>query len=239
MVTFYTAELGKLKAVAKGVRKPGSKLRGRVELFTHSSLLLARGRSIDIVTQGETISSFLPLKTDIHRSGYSFYIAELVDRFTAEHVENQPLFDLLVATLDRLCYAKDPDLLLRYFEVNLIQSLGYRPNMYRCISCNVLLRPVVNSFSPSGGGTLCPACVDTEPIARPISVDAIKVLRLLQGADYDTASRVKIERPLAIEVEHVMRSYIEYLLEGRVRSAAWLERLKREEAVASGMQGVG
>jgi DNA repair protein RecO (recombination protein O) len=234
IATFYTPHLGKLKALAKGVRRPKSKLSGHVELFTHSSLLLARGRSLDVVTQGQTINCFLPLKTDLLRSSQAFYVAELIDRFTAEHIENQPLFDLLITTMDRLCQLQNTDLLLRHFEVSLLQFLGYQPNMHRCISCNVLLRPTTNVFSPSGGGILCPACVDTEPMVRPISVDAIKVLRLFQNADYPAATRVKIKRVLATEIEHVLRSYIEYLLEGRIQSATWIDRLRRNETVGYG-----
>lgn len=228
IVTFYTPGFGKLRALAKGVRRPRSKLSGHVEFFTHSSLLLAHGRNLDIVTQGETIHPFLPLKSDLHRSGCAFYVVELVSRSTVEHMENPPLFDLLLATLDRLCREEDMGLLLRYFEVNLLQCLGYRPNLYRCVGCNALLQPASNSFSPSGGGVLCPGCAGTEPLAHPISVDAIKVLRLLQSADYATASRVRIRKPLAAELEQVLRTYLEYLLERRIQSAAWLDRLKQE-----------
>ncbi|MEW6034867.1 MAG: DNA repair protein RecO [Chloroflexota bacterium] len=227
IVTFYTPGHGKLRALAKGVRRPKSKLSGYVELFTHSSLLMAHGRNLDVVTQGEVLHTFLPLKSDLHRSGCAFYVVELVSRSTVEHMENHPLFDLLLMTLDHLCHTEDTELLLRYFEVNLLQCLGYRPNLYRCINCNILLQPTAHSFSPSGGGILCPACAGAEPLVRPISVDAIKVLRLFQGADYATASKVRIRRPLTSELEQVLRGYIEHLLERRIQSAAWLDRLKQ------------
>ncbi|MBI2853462.1 MAG: DNA repair protein RecO [Chloroflexi bacterium] len=226
IITFLTPDKGKIHAVARGVRKPKSKLYGLVELFTHSSLMLAQGHSLDIVAQGETIHTFLPLKSDLQRSACAFYVAELVNRFTLEHEENRALFDLLIHTLEQLCCEKNVSLLLRHFEVNLLQCLGYRPNLHRCVECNALLQPVTNAFSPAGGGILCPGCVKTDQMARPISVDAIKVLRVLQGFDFATASRVRIKQGLAQEVEQVLRSYIEFLLEHKVQSAAWLDTLK-------------
>ncbi|HLC23378.1 MAG TPA: DNA repair protein RecO [Dehalococcoidia bacterium] len=235
IVTFYTPEYGKLKAIAKGVRKPRSKLSGLVELFTHSTLLLSHGHNLDIVSQGEAIHPFVPLKNDLNRSGCAFYVVELVSRFTVEHQENAPVFDLLLATLVELCQTSNMDMLLRCFEADLLQCLGYRPNLHRCITCNSLLRPVANSFSPSGGGIICPACAGTEPVARPISANAIKVLRLLQNNDYAAICRVNMGKPLASEVEHVLRSYIEYLLERKVHSASWLDKLRHDARLSTAL----
>ncbi|MDO8472223.1 MAG: DNA repair protein RecO [Dehalococcoidia bacterium] len=225
IVTFFTPEHGKIRAVAKGVRKPKSKLAGLVEMFTHSSLLVARGHGLDVVSQGEAIHTFLPLKTDLDRSSRAFYVVELVSRFTAEQQESKPVFDLLLDTLSELCGPTDSNILLRSFEVNLLQCMGYRPNLHRCVNCNSLLQPRTNAFSASGGGIICPICAGAEQIARPISVNAIKVLRLLQSGDYDTACRVNIAKPLASELEQVLRSYVEYLLERRVKSAAWMDHV--------------
>src|SRR4030043_638769 len=102
ILTLYTPELGKLKAVAKGTRRPQSKLGGHVELLTHSLLLLAKGRNLDIITQAQTINSFLPLRDDLKRMSCGLYISELVDYFTEEDIENLKLFHLLLDTLDRL-----------------------------------------------------------------------------------------------------------------------------------------
>ncbi|MBI2957509.1 MAG: DNA repair protein RecO [Chloroflexi bacterium] len=228
VVTFFTAEYGKLKAVAKGVRKPKSKLAGLVELFTHSTLQIARGRGLDVLSQGEVIHPFLPLKTDLARSSCAFYVAELVSRFTVEHQENVDLFDILLGTMVELCETRKSDLLLRRFEMQLLQCMGYRPNLYHCTACNAQLKPTTNAFSPSGGGVLCPACAGADPAARGISVNSIKVLRLLQDGDWATALRVNIEEHLAGELEHVLRVYVEYLLERRVQSATWMDKVRSE-----------
>ncbi len=233
IVTLFTMEYGKIRAVAKGVRKPKSKLAGLVEMFTHCSLQISRGKGLDIISQGESVHTFLPLKTDLKRSSCAFYAVELVNRFTAEHQENARLFELLQTKLLELCESASTDILLRHFEVTLLHLVGYQPNLYRCVACNSLLQPRTNAFSPSGGGILCPPCAGTEQVARPISVNAIKVLRLLQSGDHALAYRLNIENKLGTELEQVLRSYIEYLLERRVQSAAWLDRVKHDDAAAS------
>lgn len=116
LLTLYTPDRGKLRAIAKGARKPSSRKSGHVELFTHSTLLLAKGRHLDIVTQADTLDAFLPLRENLERLGYAYYLAELVDQFAEENVENHPLFDLLRRALGWLGDgADDPALLARFF----------------------------------------------------------------------------------------------------------------------------
>lgn len=228
ILTLYTPELGKLKAVAKGTRRPQSKLGGHVELLTHSRLMLARGRNLDIITQAQTINNFLPIKDDLERISRGLYIAELVDSFTGEHSEDRRLFDLVLEVLQQLSQFNDFELVLRYFELHLLDHLGYRPQLQQCTECNLPLKPEANFFSPNHGGVLCHNCGFHEPAAHPISLNALKVLRLWQNCDYTTAKRVKINSKLDTEMEQIMREYIKYLLDKQLKSTAWLDKLKRE-----------
>jgi DNA repair protein RecO len=229
IITIYTPEFGKLKAVAKGACRPGSKLGGNVVPLTHSLMMLARGRNLDIVTQSQTIDGFLDLKNDLWRTSCGLYILELSDSFTVENNENRPLFDLLLDTLHRLCQTDNSETVLRYFELHLLHLLGYRPQLHQCASCNSPLKPVVNFFSPSQGGILCPQCSQKEltPRPSPVSVDALKILRLWQGSDYATAKRVKVKPELSSELKHVLQKYIVHFLQREVKSMAWLDELKK------------
>jgi DNA repair protein RecO (recombination protein O) len=134
LLTLYTPGLGKTRVLAKGVRKPTSRKAGHVELFTHSRLLIAKGRNLDIVTQADTIDSFLPLRAELARASCGYYVAELVDKFTEEREENGRLFDLLVRALAWLGEAEDTDLVLRYFELHLLDYVGYRPQLFQCVN---------------------------------------------------------------------------------------------------------
>lgn len=226
ILTIYTPEFGKLKAVAKGACRPGSKFGGNVEPLTHSLMMLARGRNLDIVTQSQTIDGFLALKSDLWRMACGFYLLELVDSFTVESSENPPLFDLLLDTLHRLCQADSSEIVLRYFELHFLHYLGYRPQLHRCVICDSPLKPVVNFFSSSQGGVLCPHCSGKEPESRPLSVDALKILRLWQDCDYATTKRVRVKAELSSQLKHVVQGYIKYLLQREIKSLAWLEQLK-------------
>lgn len=228
ILTLYTPDLGKIQAVARGVRRPKSKLAGHLELLTHSQVTLARGRNLDTITGSQTINGFLPLKTDLWLISYGLYVIELVNQFTADHVEDEALFRLLLETLQSLCQTNNQELLLRYFEIHLLEASGYRPQLQECAACHQPLGPITNFFCASIGSTLCPVCRLNQPFARPISVNALKALRFIQGNDYATVGRLKIDASLSDELESITRSYLKYLLEREVKSANWLDELKEQ-----------
>jgi DNA repair protein RecO (recombination protein O) len=230
LLTLYTPRLGKTRAIAKGVRKPTSRKSGHVELFTHSQLLIAKGRNLDIVTQAETVHAFRALREDLLRTTYAYYAAELVDLFVEEGIENHPLFDLLLAMLGWLGDASDLDLTTRFFELRLLSLLGYRPQLFQCVACRRQIEPVANFFSSADGGILCADCGQNHRGAKEITLNALKVLRFLQTGDYDTCRRLRLSRPLHKELEKTMYDYITYTLERNLKSVKFLNTLRRQWA---------
>jgi DNA repair protein RecO (recombination protein O) len=226
IVTLFAREHGKFRAVAKGIRRPTSKVGGHLELFTHSRLLIARGQNLDIVTQAETSQSFLGLRDDVFRATFACYSAELLDRLTVEHSPDPEAFDLLAATLARIAEDRQPETATRFFELQLLGHLGYRPQLRRCAGCQATLGPVGNSFSAPAGGVLCPDCAQLDPGARPLTTNAFKVIRLLQSGDYRTAARLKLDEPLRRETERILVGYSEHVIERRVKSAEFLNSLR-------------
>ncbi len=227
-LTLYTPHHGKIQAVAKGVRRPRSKLAGHLELLTHSLVSLARGRNLDTITGSQTINSFLPLKSELWLSACALYAVELVNQFTAERLENYPVFQLLLETMQQLCSASNKELILRYFELHLLDKVGYQPQLRECVTCHQPLTPTVHYFGPAAGGMLCPICSRSQTYLYPLSLNTQKVLRLLQGSDFQTADRLKMDSALSQELEGVMSHYIKYLLEREVKSAAWLDDLREQ-----------
>ena len=162
-------------------------------------------------------------------TSYALYVTELVNQFTADHIENQPLFELLVETLHQMCREGDRDLTLRYFEMHLLNLVGYRPQLSQCVTCRSALEPQTNYFSPRAGGVLCPGCRETQTLTCALSVNALKVLRWLQSNSYETLSRLKIEAALSRELEMVMRDYLKYLLDREVKSTEWLDIVRERD----------
>lgn len=230
ILTLYTPQVGKLRAVAKGVRRTKSRKAGHLDLFTRTTLLVARGRQLDIVTQAETIETFAPMRTDLVRLSYAHYVAELVDAFTVEQLANYPAYATTVATLRRIACAEDPALSVRSFEVQLLGLMGYRPQLHRCLSCDASIEPVSNRFSPKMGGVLCPACSSRDGAAHPISVPALKLLRNLQTNEMAMLGLSDVPIHVGQEVEARMAEYISYRLEKAPRSVRFLDRLRAEGA---------
>jgi len=128
--------------------------------------------------------------------------------------------------MEQLCQAGNNELVLRYFELHLLNEVGYRPQLQQCVACHQPLKPITNSFCSGAGGMLCPNCRQSQSLAYPVSVNALKVLRLLQSSSYSTVNRLKMNRELSHQLETVMRDYLKYLLEREVKSAVWLDALK-------------
>ena len=226
ILTLYTPQLGKIQAVAKGVRRPRSKMSGHLELLTHSLVTLVRGRNIDTVIGTQTIDGFLPLKSDLRLASYALYVTELVNQFTADNLENYPLFRLTLDTLHHLCQENDSELVLRYFELHLLDQVGYRPQLERCVSCHAGLTGGTNHFSPGAGGVLCPGCGQGQGFTYTFPTDARRLALLLQNSDYTSVSVIETDPGLLRQLEMVMRYYLRYLLEREIKSAAWLDTLR-------------
>ena len=226
IVILYTPNLGKVRAVARGVRRPKSKLGGHLDLLTQSSLLLAQGQTLDVISQGQTIESFLPLRNDLKQISRALYMAELVDQFTAEGAESYPVYNLLQTGLQWLCLAPDSEVVLRHFELQLLNHLGYRPELYKCLECNTPLTPQRNLFSAAGGGVICPDCACSEMATRPVSVDALKVMRFLLTSEPLSAGRLRMNQQVSREVEQLLRWYMRYVLERDIKSIEFLDHLR-------------
>jgi len=230
LLGIYTREMGKLRAIAKGVRKPRSRKAGHLEPFTRVSLLLAKGRDLWIVTQAEAVNAHLNLRQDLMRVGYAAYAVELLDRFTYEEGENPLLYRLLSDTLARLDSQADPLVTIHYYEIRLLDLLGFRPQLFRCASCLEDIQPLDQYFSASQGGVLCPRCGATTPGASPVSMNALKYLRHFQRSSYADAAHARLTPEVERELERLLQQYLTYLLERGLNSPDFLRRVRQSEA---------
>jgi DNA repair protein RecO (recombination protein O) len=228
IVTLFTPGLGKVRAVAKGVRKLKSRLAGHIELFSFSTMMLAMGRNLDVVTQSETIDPFRHIRADLWRTVHACYACELLDRLTEERMESYPAFKLLLTFLRWLDGGEPPELCLRSYELQLLGVLGYGPSLTHCVNCQALLQPEVNYFSAPVGGMLCPACGTHAGTARPVSVAAQKVLRVLARGDIETMRRLRVSPDLHRELEAITRGAAMHVLEADLKSATFLDSLRAQ-----------
>ena len=230
ILTIFTLNRGKLRVIAKGVRKTRSRMSGHLDLFTRSALQMAHGRQMDIVTQAETIDAYADLRTDLWRSNWAHYVADLVESFTAEEQVNPAIYALAVRTLSRVAELPLPDLAVRAFELELLTLAGYRPQLHHCIHCQSEVQQEENRFSARMGGVLCFRCISIDPSAGLIGTASLKLLRNLQTNSEAVLALQSVTDGARLEAERHLRLYIEQRLEARPRSVAVLERLKSDRA---------
>jgi DNA repair protein RecO (recombination protein O) len=227
ILTVFTPGNGKLRVVAKGVRRSRSRLSGHVELLSHSTFLIARARNLDIITQAQTLHAYGDLRRDLERIGWGCHLAELVDRMTPEQAENYPVFQLLLEALDELDQGKNAELVARSFELHLLGYLGYRPQIFRCVACDRELEPRAHAFSTTLGGILCPQCRGEDRRAQPLSLEALKVLRFLQRHRLQEVERLNLGNGCRAEIEDLLHRYVRTILERDLHSAGFLDTLRR------------
>lgn len=241
IMTIFTPYKGKLRTIAKGVRRPVSKKAGHLELLCHSQLQIAVGRNLDLITQVQTIESFTTLRHVLWHMTCGFYLAELVDRFVEDDTRHQDIYDLLLLALralnaDAIEEQRPTDdavrspvshnrsrLLLRYFEIYLLTYAGYEPALKACAHCRADLLPRENGFNATLGGALCPDC--SRFWQQTLSVNALKVLRLLQRTAWDQVPRFQLDMRVHSEIEMAMRTLLRFHLERDLKSWSFLEML--------------
>lgn len=226
LLTLFSPDCGKLRVVAKGVRRPGSRKAGHLEPFTQAELMLARGRELDIVTQAESLNLYSGIQQDLERLGQAAYMVELLDRFTVEEGESRALYQLLAEALGLLASGAPSEALVRYFELRMLDLVGYRPELFRCLGCGDEIRPQDQFFSASLGGVLCPTCGQGHESAQAITLQALKVLRHYQRSPLKAALAPSVSPKVHAELERLMLSYLTFQLERDLNAPAFLDNVR-------------
>lgn len=239
LLTLLTPRSGKMRVMAKGARKTSSRKAGHVELFTRVSLMLARGRLFDIVTQAEAIETHRALREDLRRGSYAHYLAELSDQFAQEESEDAALYELLSTGLMWLCEARDPSLAARLFEMRLLSLAGYRPQLFRCAKTGLPLEVDAGEaerktpFSPVESGTLAAGAALQARDVFMLSRSALMLMRALQTRDFADINRLDVPEAVAEQVESAIRRYFVFTLERALKSTRYIRQIENLEAGGS------
>lgn len=144
LITLFSKHFGKIRLVAKGVRKIKSRKRGNLELFSQVRIMAARGRNLDLITEVEPLKTFKKFRQDLKRTSMAYYFCELVDRLTAEGQANKEIYNLLDSALASLDQTSDlPN--VREFEESLLVILGFGVPQ-RLKNSSLTLRPYIEEI---------------------------------------------------------------------------------------------
>jgi len=221
IVTIMTQGSGKIRAVAKGVRKTTSRIGARLEPFTHVSLLLYRGRgSLDTVSQVEILSAHRPLRYDYELITAGEAMLEAVDKVAEEHERNIRLFLLLLSGLRALEPGPvDPAAVAESFLCKLLSASGFHPSLTACAVCGAS-NPAL--FASGQGGAVCVGCA--EHGAGPVSPESLALLAQYAATDLRVVGDRVVDGPVRREARAMLYGFVEYHLERRLRSLPLLAR---------------
>jgi len=216
IVVLFTKQRGKVRAVAKGVRKTTSRFGARLEPTTHVALQLYEGRTLDTITQAETLDHFRQIRDDLDRIGRASSMLEAVDQITQEREPNAALYGMLVGALRALC-ADDHPLIAPAFFWKLLALEGLSPVVDACVVCGS--ERDLCAFTLEDGGVVCAS----HRRGVPLPAESIVLLQLVLGGRLGVALAQPVTAA-TVEVEHLATRALEYHLERRLRSIGVLDR---------------
>jgi DNA repair protein RecO (recombination protein O) len=211
IATLWTRELGKVRVLAKGGRRPKSAFESALDLLTVCSIVLLRKSSgtLDLLTEAQVVRRFISLRSDLSALYAGYYIAELLADWTEDFDPHPALFEESLAALGDLGGSQTTQRVMR-FEMVFLRELGYRPVLDRCVGCAAVLAGEGLAFSAAAGGVHCWRCqsVQREPTRRPISEEVWRALRALNS---ETDWRHPLTKEARAEVRQLLGGYITYL----------------------------
>src|SRR3990172_7991107 len=227
LVTVLTRDRGKLTVLAKGARRPRSRLGGRLEPPTRFRALVAEGRTLDVISQVDVIDAHPQLRTGLERMGLTNIALEMADRALADRHPHPDVYGLLTEVL-ALLNAGVGELAPVWFAARLLVLTGHRPSVDQCLVCGRRIR------GPAGWSAVLGGCVDSgcrgrDPHAMPLSSGAVALLRFLLDARPPAVRRVHPGPPCKTELGRALRVYAEVTWDTRLRAPAVVSRLLRTE----------
>ncbi len=207
VVTLYTREWGKMGVMARGAKKPNSRLSAITQLFTHGNYLVQTGSGLGSLQQGEMISSMRSIREDIFKTAYSSYIVELLEKSVEDKKPNPYLFELLYQTLHYLNEGYDHDVMMNIFEMKMLNVLGLNPTLDQCSVCASTDGQF--SFSIREGGLICHRCLAKDPYHLKLSPAAVRLLRLFYFFDLSRLGTISVKPETKAELKKVISAYYE------------------------------
>jgi DNA repair protein RecO (recombination protein O) len=188
IVRILTPDRGKVSAVAKGVRRVKSRLGGHLELFGEADLMLATGRNLDTVASARLKWYPHRLAGAYDRLGLAFAAATAIDRLLEAGQPQPELYEVLAELLRELDAGAAGPLPELWYKLRLLDVLGYRPELERCVTCGQRDPEAAYAFSPDRGGIVCHP--DSMPTDIPMPTETIKLWRLLSDYPYATIAQI-------------------------------------------------
>ncbi|BAM47248.1 DNA repair protein RecO [Amphibacillus xylanus] len=207
IATLLTDKLGKIGVLARGAKKPRSRMAAVTQLFIHGEYLVRLGRGLSILEQGDVVNSHRKIREDIFLTAYASYLAELTNVLVDEKQPNYYVYQQLLLTLQGITDFKDPLVLTLMYEMKLYNVAGFAPTIDRCQNCQ--RTDQINAFSIKEAGVLCQRCLAIDPNHRPINQTQYKLLKLFSEIDMNRVANINVKAENKEVIRQILEQYYE------------------------------
>ncbi|WP_153461561.1 MULTISPECIES: DNA repair protein RecO [Sediminibacillus] len=223
IVTILTPSHGKIGVVARGAKKPKSRMAAITQPFIHGQFLIQTGRNLGTLQQGEVLSSFREIREDIVKTAYATYLSELTDKLVEKNNYDPFLFRQLEQTLTWISEGKDAEILTIIYELKMYQRAGYAPELQQCVNCGNPQGPF--AFSTAEGGYLCPRCRHIDEYAVSLPENLSRIFSMFSTIDIERIGNISIKPENKQLLKKLMEEYYERYGGYHIKSKKFLNQL--------------
>lgn len=225
IITLFTKEWGKIGVMARGAKKPNSKLASCTQVFTVGTFLIQLSRGLGTLHQGESIQSMRRLREDIYLTSFASYLVELTDKGIDERKPTLEIYDHLILSLQYLQEEYDPDIIKTIFEVKMLPVLGLKPILHHCANCQSTEGTF--AFSVRENGFICHRCFEIDPYRIPISSATTRLLSQFARIKLEQIGSINVKEKTKAELDLVMDQYYETYTGLYLKSKGVLKQIKK------------
>lgn len=225
IVTLFTKEAGKITAMARGAKKPASRLAAITQTFTHGLFLVRSGRGMGTLEQGEIVNSVRTIREDLEASAYAGLIVELIDKLTEEQTPNQAIFQLLEQSLHAIDEEYDPQAIALFVQWKMLPVSGIYPILHECANCRSTEGEFAFSFQQIG--FLCHRCFGIDPYIIRLSPTYVKLIRMFYSVPLSDIGKLELKSITKTFMQKLINTIYDEQIGVHLKSRGFLEQLQR------------
>lgn len=229
IVTIMTKDVGKITAMARGAKKPRSRLAAITQPFMHGIFIVQRTSGMGTLQQGELLNSMRHIQTDIIRAAYASYIVEMVDRLIEEGNREPFVFEVLYQALNAIEEEYDPEAIALFVDWKLLPYAGVQPILHQCASCGAVEGEFAFSFSQ--GGFLCHRCYHVDPYIIRLNPTQLKLIRMFATVPIESIGKLELKRETKQFIKKIVTTMYEEHTGMRLKSRSFIEQLEKSDAL--------
>jgi DNA repair protein RecO (recombination protein O) len=225
IVTLFTREAGKITCMAKGAKKPASRLAAITQPFTHGSFSIYKGKGMGTIQHGDPLESLRHIREDIMATAHASYITELIDRLTEQDEPQPVVYEILFQALHAIEEGYDPEAITLFVEWKMLPYAGLTPTLHQCANCGATEGEFAFSFQELG--FLCHRCFDIDRYIIRLSPALVKLIRTFFFVPIERVGSLTLKKESKSLLKQIVRTIYEEQAGIRLKSRNFLEQIER------------